>query len=347
MPNHKLLIAAILFPLNMFIMVFYALLLSEKHFCNKKIHRLLLNSYLISGGWSNSLIAYLISKRSEILTKFNNPRANSCLFEPKTHPGFEKKFKELNEDGYVIFEDFLSEDDCDELLKYALTANGSRKDDKHTTSSAQIPEKFHRDQPQSTSFNYDSTAVLNSDIACKIMLDPLILTFAKQYLKATPIIDIVTMWWSAESQKPDRESAQFYHFDMDRTVWLKAFVYLTDVKKTSGPHKFIKGSHKNGGIPWKIRKLGYERISDQLALQSSINASEICMVGKKGTLILEDTRGLHKGQQVVEGDRLVIQFQYTNSNFGAPRPNFKKTGVLSKTQNYMPADTCGILRNFS
>ena len=106
MPNHKLLIAAILFPLNMFIMVFYALLLSEKYFCNKKIHRLLLNSYLISGGWSNSLIAYLLSKRSEILTGFNNPTANSCLFEPKTHPDFEKKFKELNEDGYVIFELF-------------------------------------------------------------------------------------------------------------------------------------------------------------------------------------------------------------------------------------------------
>ena len=33
-------------------------------------------------------------------------------------------------------------------------------------------------------------------------------------------------------------------------------------------------------------------------------------------MIVEDTRGLHKGKHVENGDRLVFQLQYTSSLFG-------------------------------
>ncbi len=41
------------------------------------------------------------------------------------------------------------------------------------------------------------------------------------------------------------------------------------------------------------------------------------IVGKRGTIIAVDTRGLHKGKPLVTGDRLILQYEFTNSLFGA------------------------------
>ncbi len=43
----------------------------------------------------------------------------------------------------------------------------------------------------------------------------------------------------------------------------------------------------------------------------------------RGTIIAEDTRGFHKGKHVERGDRLVLQIQFSNSLFGARRPQAK------------------------
>ncbi len=36
----------------------------------------------------------------------------------------------------------------------------------------------------------------------------------------------------------------------------------------------------------------------------------------RGTILAEDTRGLHKGKHVETGDRLLLQLQFSNSLFG-------------------------------
>lgn len=271
----------------------------------------------------------------------------TALGDTASRNSFAENIKKLKNEGYLVIEDFITEAECDELLQHALAEPGYKKDDKNTTSGSKEKEKFNRRCPQSITFNYESSSILASSIACNIMLNPLVLGLAQSYLKTTPIIDIVAMWWSSKSDNPDSEGAQFYHFDMERPQWLKAFIYLTDVDETSGPHKFIRGSHLNGGIPWSLRKHGYQRIPDDLVFGATRNSSsEISMVGKKGTLILEDTRGLHKGQHVQLGDRLVLQFQYTNSNLGASKPVFKTTNQLTQVKNFPNAKLSGVLTNF-
>ncbi len=39
--------------------------------------------------------------------------------------------------------------------------------------------------------------------------------------------------------------------------------------------------------------------------------------GEAGTIIAEDTIGLHKGKNVTKGRRLILQFEYALSMFGA------------------------------
>jgi hypothetical protein len=46
--------------------------------------------------------------------------------------------------------------------------------------------------------------------------------------------------------------------------------------------------------------------------------TEIC--GEAGSVIAVDTRGWHKGKALREGERLILQFEYTNSMFGQSYP---------------------------
>ena len=47
---------------------------------------------------------------------------------------------------------------------------------------------------------------------------------------------------------------------------------------------------------------------------------KIEFVALRGTIIAEDTRGLHKGKHVERDDRLILQVQFSNSLFGGYYP---------------------------
>jgi len=129
------------------------------------------------------------------------------------------------------------------------------------------------------------------------------------------------MWWHTNfHSQPDSEAAQFYHFDLDRLKWLKIFIYLTDVGPQDGPHSFIQGSHAPGGIPQKLLDRGYVRLSDAEVLSNYGSGKEIRFSAPRGTIIVEDTRGLHKGNPVFGKSRLILQMQLSNSLFGAVYP---------------------------
>jgi hypothetical protein len=132
------------------------------------------------------------------------------------------------------------------------------------------------------------------------------------------------MWWNTDFQKePDSEAAQFFHFDMDRIKWLKFFFYVTDVDDNCGPHSFVEGSHKDGGIPFSMTSKGYSRLSDEEVINHYGKEKIKVFAAPKGTIIAEDTRGLHKGTNVIEGHRLIFQIQFSNSLFGGQYPKSK------------------------
>ena len=148
------------------------------------------------------------------------------------------------------------------------------------------------------------------------MFDQNLLHIASTYLKTTPILDLVSCWWSIPSnEKGMNQAAQMYHHDMDRFKFLKFFFYITDVHSENGPHCYVQGSHN--GVPKNLQKEG--RFTDEEISKTfpSSDILEIC--GKKGTIIAVDTRGLHKGKNLIKGSRLLFQIQFSNSLFGAPQ----------------------------
>jgi hypothetical protein len=166
----------------------------------------------------------------------------------------------------------------------------------------------------------------NTDVQ-SLIADLSLAAVAQDYLGARPVIDVLSMWWLTDfAERPDSQAAQFFHFDMDRPKWVKIFIYLTDVQASTGPHSFVAGSHKTGGIPQHFLDKGYARLADEEVRNAYPESSIREIVAPRGTILAEDTRGLHKGKHIVKGDRLMLQIQYSNCLFGGdyPRISFQE-----------------------
>ena len=192
---------------------------------------------------------------------------------------------------------------------------------------------FDAANPQAVRYDYPTDALLLHPNVQALLADHSLLALAQSYLGSRPRADVLSMWWHTNYQtNPDSEAAQFYHFDMDRIKWFKVFIYLTDVGPHDGPHKFIEGSHRTGNIPQSMLSQGYARLTDEEVLAHYGDAREIEFVAPRGTVIIEDTRGLHKGKAVESESRLILQLQFSNSLFGA---NYAKSKITSANNKYL------------
>ncbi|BAK78303.1 hypothetical protein NH8B_3552 [Pseudogulbenkiania sp. NH8B] len=162
-----------------------------------------------------------------------------------------------------------------------------------------------------------------------------------------PLADVLSMWWhTAFQNKADSNAAQLYHFDLDRLKWLKIFVYLTDVGPQNGPHSFVKGSHNPGAIPPHLLKRGYARITDEEVNDAFSADACLQFSAPRGSIIIEDTRGLHKGA-IVSGDpRLILQLQFSNSLFGTNYPEARISKVVDQKLQGMLKQAPEIYRQY-
>lgn len=238
----------------------------------------------------------------------------------------------LRKQGYYVFKGQLSEQLCDRLLEFATSqpAMLRRMDDQDVAKS--FSKIYRRDKVDAVRYDFATSDLLaNADVQ-KLLADFSFAALAQDYLGSRPVIDVLAMWWhTAYSDKPDSQAAQFFHFDMDRPKWLKVFIYLTDVSADNGPHSFVAGSHATGAIPDNLLRKGYARLTDEEVGATFAKESIIEFSAPRGTIIVEDTRGLHKGKHVHVGDRLLLQLQFSNCLFGGDYPvTMARTGLCDE-----------------
>ena len=135
---------------------------------------------------------------------------------------------------------------------------------------------------------------------------PILNSYIAKYLGNNFKCTNIASWWTFGNNF-EPEEAELFHRDIDNISWLKVFIYLTDVDSDSGPHSFIKKSHRS------LKYLTFRRFNDIDAIK---NFGEITYhIANKGTLIIEDTFGLHKGQHITKDkNRLILQLQYSVFN---------------------------------
>jgi len=259
---------------------------------------------------------YDFGKAEGILGEISGQKRENILLNLRTH-------------GYHIFDATLSEELCSNLLAFATSHPCKMR-----PMDGEGPEKarkvvYPQGKPETVRYEFTTQDLIDNKDFQLLLADISLSAVAQEYLGAKPIIDVLGLWWhTAYTDKPDKDAAQYYHFDMDRLKWLKFFIYLTDVTTDNGPHMFVQGSHKTGGIPASMLQKGYARLTDAEVENHYGRDKIIEFVAPRGTIIAEDTRGLHKGKHVKSGDRLILQIQFSNSLFGADLPKVKLTGNL-------------------
>lgn len=235
---------------------------------------------------------------------------------------FLKVNAELNKNGYVHFDKKLSTELCKKIYNFALETS-ARIPPLYDTKIVYNPEK-----PLSEIYRFDIQDLMNNQDIQQLMMDPVLLNIARNYLGCEPIFDFPAMWWSTAFQKDaSSEAAQLYHFDMDRLKWLKIFFYINDVTDENGPHYYIRGTHKPNTKPQILLDKGYARIKDEEIYPYYTPDDIIVVHGEAGSIFAGDTKCWHKGSSLKKGHRLVLEFEYTSSLFGANIPKLEIENV--------------------
>ncbi|MET3900813.1 hypothetical protein ABIB57_004781 [Devosia sp. UYZn731] len=131
-----------------------------------------------------------------------------------------------------------------------------------------------------------------------LWLDPNVLPIAEAYFGFVP--QMVEAY--IRRNFPARFVVMNHAWHRDRnheTHLLKAFVFLSDCTLKTGPHHYIAGSVSDRRIDGKI----YYSDDEIRSVYPESSGREIISVVPAGTIILEDTRGLHKAGMPDEGYR--------------------------------------------
>ena len=178
---------------------------------------------------------------------------------------------------------------------------------------------FDPDQPLATRYEVPESRLLADPTVQRMVVDPAFRRLAAGYLRAEPVNDMVSMWWTAPHDSPDLSAAaQMFHADRDRLSFVKAFVYLTDVGPDDGPHIYVKGSHRDR--PFALR--ADRRFTDEEVAAHYPPEAHLSIEAPAGTVFMADTLGLHRGTPPKAGHRLVFQLEYATGLFGAPYETF-------------------------
>lgn len=163
--------------------------------------------------------------------------------------------------------------------------------------------------------------VVRAPFLLELANSPAILDIVTSFLGCKPTLSYLAVWWSYHTDKGAQEAENF-HRDVDDWRFLKLFIYLTDVNESAGPHVYVVESSTSN----KLRQI--RRFEDAEVLAAFGKERVLTITGKAGQAFLEDTFGIHKGNPIQNGNRLIFQAVY--SMF--PLPYGPKSPVIKSTE---------------
>jgi hypothetical protein len=124
------------------------------------------------------------------------------------------------------------------------------------------------------------------------------LAVANAYLRMWAKLSYVDLWYTVpQPAEAERVASQLWHYDFDDRHLLKAFLYLDDVDKETGPFEYVAGSQPGGPHhavrPW--RPMGYGRVPEEVVQRSVPDEAIRTFAAPRGTIIFCNTSGLHRG----------------------------------------------------
>jgi hypothetical protein len=221
----------------------------------------------------------------------------------------------LKEDGIVIVPEFWSSQEAEE----------KKKEIEKKVNENVIPVAS-KDMGYKDMANYGKAIVSERNKRDKGMLDifniDLEISELSEFKNSTTISEIINTA-TDEEYSADNLNVYFnktvtrtrgYHADTYKGKF-KAFLYLTDVPDNSyGPFSYIRGSHKPSNIQKKIRSIINSRVLNKPKTNALFvnRFNELKCTAPKGTLIIANQAGLHRGTPQEKGKvRMLLNTSYT------------------------------------
>lgn len=201
----------------------------------------------------------------------------------------------LYNDGCAVIENLITKDECEKLIKKSI-----------------ILEKLNPDRVCLESNDSDMRIYgidnLDEDFKLKSISND-VDQWAQRFYR-TKKIKYFQLLGHIKYSENNLGSGGGWHRDSPFSHQFKFILYLSDVHEKNGPFQYIKGSHKTKNIVNYCRKsnenLSRYRFDDEVIdeiLQKSDCNEIITVLGKAGTLLIADVKGLHRGKPLEEGER--------------------------------------------
>ncbi len=243
---------------------------------------------------------------------------------------------QIEKEGFWIVPEKLKADIVDNIIhrladvRFFMRGRLKRLSGYHASRAEQIPSN--------TAWVSDQQDILTIPEVQDLSMDPFILNIVANYFGSTPIHVQTNCWWSTNFEKTKHAlsaNAQLFHQDKEFIKFLKVFIYLNDVNEENGAHVYVRGSHRDNKFQSDPGYKISSRINDSDILDKYGKDNVLSMIGEKGTVILEDTSGFHKGMPVQRGHRLLLQIEYTNCLYFNPVNAFSKNELGEKYIDFL------------
>ena len=163
---------------------------------------------------------------------------------------------------------------------------------------------------------------LQCEAIVALQRDPLLHDIAAHYLGGQSKLITTRIWWSFPTKAASQAdmslaSQDKYHFDLDDWRMLKFFFYLTPVDEESGPHVYVRGSHKRRILKHQLTLLVGHPADEVLGVYGDDSA--VTLTGDAGLGFVEDPFGFHMGTVARRSPRLMMEV-----GFGVSRPSRRR-----------------------
>jgi hypothetical protein len=212
-----------------------------------------------------------------------------------------QRIADMEDAGISHFGQLLSTNQAAELRQYFLQK--PVKDPYRADGSTFLPDSPER-HPDSHITHHEPQDIVLAPYLFSIANRTDILAIVEGMLGCKPTLGYLATWWSYHTDK-GAQQAEHFHRDVDDWRFVKLFIYLTDVGAKNGPHIYV--SHSSASP--ELRQI--RRFTDEEVV-ATFGADQVMeLTGRAGEGFLEDTFGIHKGQPVTEGCRLIFQAVYS------------------------------------
>lgn len=222
-----------------------------------------------------------------------------------------KELQTLIKDGVLVVENFLEGETVDNIISELGPVMSQVQDD-----TFQGSNHISRN-PVSGVYRIRKASHLSS-ASHAFFENPMIFSLAQSYVSE----NVKSFMHLAEIKnglhttgKSVASISDISHFD-NWKFGFKAFLYLTDVGEDEAPFVYIKGSQVLAQNGTQFKKYldfskhgphaGYYTVQQVENLKKEYGFEETVCTGKRGTLILADTRGIHRGTPLRQNHRFLL-----------------------------------------